>query len=78
MDLKCMTSDLKREVQGERNRRRFDEAKRRHSVLGHHEEVDSVLAVLGDESAERYWERLPFPHFRSYVSLQLAFLLMVV
>ncbi len=57
MDLKCMTSDLKREVQGERNRRRFDEAKRRHSVLGHHEEVDSVLAVLGDESAERYWER---------------------
>jgi len=57
MDLKSMTNALRIEALGEAYRRRFDEAKGYHSVLAHHEDVASVLAVLSDESQQRYWER---------------------
>lgn len=57
MDLKKTTAALRKEIRGQRNQRVFDEAKQRHSVLAHHADVESVLAVLAEDCPQAYLER---------------------
>lgn len=57
MGLQSMKCALRDEVRSEKNKVRFEDAKKRRSTLAAHETVMSVLGVLGDESPRRYEEK---------------------
>ena len=57
MGLQSMKGALRDEVRSEKNKVRFDEAKKKNTALAGHETVMSVLGVLGDESPRRYAEK---------------------